>query len=56
MKKLNNKGQTIIVITHDKELMKISDKLIVLKAGKIDSICKHYDLIISSKIYRNLQK
>ena len=50
------KDHTVIVITHDKELMKISDKLIVLKGGKIDSIGKHDDLIINSKIYRDLQK
>lgn len=46
---------TVIVITHNKDLMKISDKLIVLDEGKIDSIGKHNDLIVASEIYKNLQ-
>ena len=50
------RDHTVIVITHDKELMKISDKLIVLDSGKIDSIGMHDELITSSDIYKNLQK
>ena len=46
---------TVIVITHNKDLMKISDKLIVLNDGKVESVGKHDDLIISSEIYKNLQ-
>ena len=46
---------TIIVITHNKDLMKVSDKLIVLKDGKIDSIGKHDELILNSETYKNLQ-
>lgn len=45
---------TIIVITHNKDLMKSSDRLIVLNNGKIDSIGKHKDLIHESKTYINL--
>lgn len=46
---------TVIVITHNKDLMKISDKLIVLNDGKVESVGKHDDLIISSEVYKNLQ-
>ena len=46
---------TVIVITHNKDLMKVSDKLIVLKGGKIDSIGKHGELILNSETYKNLQ-
>lgn len=46
---------TVIVITHNKDLMKISDKLIVLNDGKIESVGKHDDLIVNSEIYKNLQ-
>lgn len=45
---------TIIVITHNKDLMKASDKLIVLKDGKIDSIGIHDELILDSEAYKNL--
>lgn len=46
---------TIIMITHNKDLMKISDRLIVLDHGKIDSIGKHQDLMKKSPIYQELQ-
>ena len=46
---------TIIVITHNKDLMKASDKLIVLKDGKIDSIGKHSELILNCETYKDLQ-
>ena len=46
---------TVIVITHNKDIMKVSDKLIILKDGKIDSIGKHDDLILNSETYKNLQ-
>ena len=46
---------TVIVITHNKDLMKISDKLIVLNDGRIESVGKHDDLIVSSEVYKNLQ-
>ena len=47
---------TLIVITHNKDLMKISDKIIVLKEGKIESIGTHNDLIKNSKTYNKLQR
>ena len=46
---------TVIVITHNKDLMKISDKLIVLNDGRIESVGKHDDLIVGSEVYKNLQ-
>ena len=45
---------TLIVITHNKELMKIADNLVVLKNGKIDCIGKHKDLIKNSDTYKEL--
>lgn len=46
---------TVIVITHNKDLMKVSDKLIVLKDGKIDCIGTHKELISNNETYKNLQ-
>lgn len=45
---------TLIVITHNKDLMKNSDKLIVLNNGKIEGIGKHKDLIKNNDIYKQL--
>lgn len=45
---------TLIVITHNKDLMKATDKLIVLDNGKIECIGKHEDLIRNSEVYRRL--
>lgn len=45
---------TLIVITHNKDLMKNSDKLIVLNNGKIECIGKHADLIKNNEIYKQL--
>ena len=36
---------TLIIITHNKDLMKVVDKLIVLNNGKIECIGKHNELI-----------
>ena len=46
---------TVIVITHNKDLMKVSDQLIVLKEGKIECVGKHDDLILNNEVYKNLQ-
>lgn len=45
---------TLIVITHNKDLMKVADKLIVLKDGRIDCIGKHDYLMENSEVYRQL--
>ncbi len=46
---------TLIIITHNKDLMKAADNLIVLNKGKIECIGKHKDLIKNNEIYRKLQ-
>lgn len=45
---------TLIVITHNKDLMRVADKLIVLNNGKIECIGKHEDLIRKNEIYKQL--
>ena len=45
---------TLIIITHNKDLMKTSDNLIVLNSGKIECIGTHDELIINSDIYKQL--
>ena len=45
---------TLIIITHNKDLMKESDNLIVLNNGKIECIGKHNDLIKNNDIYKQL--
>lgn len=57
MRLLNDlkRDHTIIMITHDKDLMKKSDKILVLKNGKIEGMGSHEDLIINSEIYREFQ-
>ena len=45
---------TIISITHNKELMKISDSLIVMNEGIIECIGKHENLLVNNEIYKKL--
>lgn len=45
---------TIIIITHNKDLMKVSDSLVVLNNGKIECIGTHDDLIKNNYIYKQL--
>ncbi len=45
---------TLIVITHNKDLMKVSDTLVVLNNGKIECIGKHIELLKNNEFYRNL--
>ena len=45
---------TLIIITHNKELMKAADNLIVLKNGKVEGMGNHKDLIKSSETYKEL--
>ncbi len=49
------KDHTIIMITHKPDLMKKSDRIIVLHDGKIVGDGKHKDLIESNYYYRLLQ-
>lgn len=45
---------TIIVITHNKDLMRRADKLVVLNNGKIECVGNDNDLIKKNKIYKQL--
>lgn len=45
---------TIIVITHNKDLMRRADKLVVLNNGKIECIGNNNDLIKKNKVYKQL--
>ena len=45
---------TLIIITHNKDLMKIADNLIVLNNGKIECVGKHDELIKNNDIYKKL--
>lgn len=47
---------TLIIITHNKDLMRAADKLIVLNNGKIECIGKHEDLIRNNDIYKLISK
>ncbi len=46
---------TIILVTHDKKIMELSDNLIVLNEGKIVGKGKHKDLVKSNKEYIKLR-
>ena len=48
------KNRTTLVIAHRLSTIVRSDKIIVLKQGKIVEIGKHYDLLKNSMIYKNL--
>lgn len=48
------KSDHTLIITHNKNLMKITDKLIVLNNGKIECIDKHDELIKNNDIYKKL--
>lgn len=47
LKKYNQKGQTILMVTHDKELLKYATRVITLEDGKIikDSYAKKNNLV-----------
>ncbi len=45
---------TIIVITHNLEMMKASDKIVVLCNGKVDGIGTHKELIKNNEVYIKL--
>ena len=48
------KSDHTLIITHNKNLMKITDKLIVLNNSKIECIDKHDELIKNNDIYKKL--
>lgn len=48
------KDHTILVITHNKEVMKMSDNLIVINKGRIVTSGKHEDLIKNDDTYKRL--
>lgn len=45
---------TLIMITHNKDLMKVADQIIVLNNRKVECIGKHEDLIKNNDIYKKL--
>lgn len=47
---------TLIVITHNRDLMKAADKLIVLNEGKIECTGRHEELLDSCATYRRLHE
>ena len=47
---------TIIAITHNKELMKISDTLVVMNNGNVECVGIHNDLIFNNEFYKKLLK
>lgn len=47
---------TLIIITHNKDLMKAADNIIVLNNGKVKCIGSHEDLISSNTFYQQLNK
>lgn len=50
------KDYTIIVITHNKDFMKISDKIVLMDKGKIAGIGTHKTLIKNNKLYNYVHK
>ena len=37
-KELNDKGKTIVMVTHNEELTRYCDRIVYIKDGRIDSI------------------
>ena len=50
------KNKTIILVTDNIEILKYSDKIILLDDGKISTIGTHQELIENSEYYKNLVK
>ena len=46
-------SHTILIITHNKKIMELSDNLILLENGKIMGVGNH-DSLIDNKAYKNL--
>ena len=45
---------TVILVTHDKDIMKISDKIVIIDEGNLVGVGTHAELINSNKYYTNL--
>lgn len=48
------KGKTVIIISHRMKSIENTDKIVVIKNGKIDAIGKHSELLKKSPVYKNL--
>lgn len=48
------KNKTIIIVTDNIEILKNTDKIILLDDGKISTIGTHSELIENSEYYKNL--
>lgn len=47
---------TIIIVTHKKDVMKIADKIVVLKQGRIVGEGTHRELMKNNAVYQDIQK
>jgi ABC-type multidrug transport system fused ATPase/permease subunit len=57
LKKINQKKKiTIILITHRLNYIKDSDKILILKNGKIDGEGSHEELVLNNKWYASISK
>jgi ABC-type multidrug transport system fused ATPase/permease subunit len=48
------KGKTTIIISHELNLIRDADKIIVIKAGEIEQMGTHDELIRAGGLYANL--
>ncbi|WP_343188134.1 ABC transporter transmembrane domain-containing protein [Buchnera aphidicola (Ceratoglyphina bambusae)] len=56
LKKIKDKNKTIIIVSHKLSTLISSNKIVVLKNGKIDQIGKHKEIIKFKKWYYNMFK
>jgi ABC-type multidrug transport system fused ATPase/permease subunit len=50
------KGKTTIIISHELNLIRGADKIIVIKAGEIEQVGTHDELILAGGLYANLYR
>ena len=50
------KGKTTLIISHEPNLIRVADKIIVIKAGEIEQMGTHDELIQAGGFYANLHK